>query len=142
MNIQETAEKFGIDERTVANWCKKRLIRGLSQSNTGEFFIPQSVKQPYTKNRSKGDAIYTSIVKGTMGGFDVTASLYGLGEAEFEKFIQQLKDAGVIDSYVDEVTGVEYLCRTLKSSEFAKLKKNKIIKFLKNVKPDISIKIM
>lgn len=141
MTIKEVANKFDVKESTVVNWCTKRFIRGVKQDSTGTFVIPESVKKPYTKNRSKGDAIYTSIVKGTLKGFDVTASLYGLSDAEFEKYIQQLTDAGVIDSYIDELSGIEYLCRTLKSSEFAKLPRNIIIAFLENVKPDVKINI-
>ena len=141
MTIQETAKKFGIKEYTVLDWCNKQLIRGLTRDEFGSFVIPNSVKKPYTKNRSKGDAIYTSIVKATLDGFDVTASLYGLGEQEFEKYIQQLKEAEVIDSYIDNSSGVEYLCRTLKSNEFAKLPKNRIIAFLKCLKPNINTNI-
>ena len=50
--------------------------------------------------------------------------------------IKQLTDAGVIDSYIDEETNVEYLCKTLRSSDFAKLKKNRVIAFLKAIKPE------
>lgn len=141
MTIQETAKKFNVKESTVMKWCKKQLIRGLTKDKYGEFFIPSSVKRPYTKNRSKGDAIYTSIVKGTLDGYDVTAPLYGLSENEFKKYIQQLQDAKVIDSYLDESSGIEYLCRTLNSSEFAKLPKNRIKVFLKNVKPDLNLNV-
>lgn len=141
MNIKEVASKFNVAESTVEGWCTKRLIRGVKQDSMGDFVIPESVKRPYTKNRSKGDAVYTSIVKGTLKGLDVTASLYGLSDAEFEKYIRQLTDAKVIDSYIDELSGVEYLCRTLKSSEFSKLPRNKVIAFLDSVKPDIKINI-
>ena len=141
MTIEETAIKFSVTEDTVTNWCQKQLIRGIKKDKFGEFVIPKSVKEPYTKTRSTGDAIYTSIVKGTLKGFDVTASLYELSEQEFEKYIQQLKEAKVIDSYIDESSGIEYLCRTLKSSEFAKLRKNKIVAFLRSVKPNININL-
>lgn len=141
MDIKNVAEKFNVNEKTVLDWCEKGLIRGLTKSEDGIFEIPSSVRKPYTRSRSTGDAIYTSIVKATLGGFDVTASLYGLSENEFLKYVQQLKDAGVIDSYNDEKTGVEYLCKTLKSDSFAKLRKNKITKFLREVKPNININI-
>ena len=141
MTISETAAKFRVQEKTVITWCDKNYIRGLQRNSEGEYVIPSSVKQPYTGSRSKGDAIYTSIVKGTLNGFDVTASLYGLSENEFERYVDQLKTAGVIDSYIDENTRIEYLCRTLKSSEFSKLNRNKIKSFLKAVKPNGNINI-
>ncbi len=141
MTIQEAAKKFSVAEATVNDWCKKQLIRGVTKDEHGEYVIPESVKKPYTKSRSKGDAIYTSIVKGTLDGYDVTAALYGLSEQEFEKYIQQLKEAKVIDSYVDKSSGVEYLCRTLTSSEFGKLRKSKILAYLKNAKANLNINI-
>ena len=71
MTVLETAEKFHVAEETVINWCKKQWIRGVKKDDLGEYVIPKSVKMPYAKTRSKGDAIYTSIVKATLKGLDV-----------------------------------------------------------------------
>ena len=138
MTIPEVASQFDVEEKTVETWCEKQWIRGVKCID-GKYDIPASVKRPYNKRRAQGDAIYTSIIKGVLGGYDVTASLYDLSEAEFEKYIQQLKDAGVVDTYIDKNTKVEYLCRTLKSNDFSKLRKNKVKSALKELKPQIII---
>ena len=140
MTIEEAAKKLNVRISTVKQWCQKHYLRGLRSKNN-EYVIPMSVKKPYTGSRSKGDAIYTSIVRGTLKGFDVTAALYCISESEFKKYIKQLKDAGVIDSYIDEDTNVEYLCKTLKSSDFAKLKRNRVKAFLNAVKPSGTVNI-
>ena len=141
MTISETANIFGVNEDTVLDWCQKNLIRGLRLNDANEYVIPSSVKRPYTGSRSKGDAIYTSIVKAILNGFDVTASLYNLSETEFEVYVSQLKEAGIIGSYVDEETKIEYFCRTLKSSDFSKLRKNRVKAFLKAAKPNVNISL-
>ena len=123
----------------MQRWCEEALIRGLTQDANGEYVIPSSVKEPYTSNRSKGDAIYTSIVKATMNGFDVCARLYKLEEVEFDKYVDELLSAGVIGTYVSQDTGIQYFCHTLKSSEFSKLGKNKIMRFLDTIIPDVNI---
>lgn len=141
MTTKEVAEKFNVTEITVYDWCKKGYIRGLRKAADGSYDIPKSIKQPYTQNRSKGDAIYTSIVKATMSGFDVCAAIYDINDAEFNKYIEQLKEVKVIDTYVDSNTNIEYFCQTLDSSDFSKLSKNRVKKFLSAIKPNGSINI-
>ncbi|MCR5702451.1 MAG: helix-turn-helix domain-containing protein [Lachnospiraceae bacterium] len=109
MTIEETAEKLRVNKKTVEKWCEKKWIRGVKKEKNGMYNIPQSVKRPYFKRRAKGDSIYTSIVKAVLEGCDTSAALYGLSDDEYEKYICQLKDAGVIDSYVDSFTGISYL---------------------------------
>ncbi len=132
MNISEAAVKFEVTEQTVKEWCKKKYIRGVSQDpDTGEYIIPVSAKRPYTVNGSpKGDSIYTSIVKAVIEGKDVCAELYKMDPAEFDKYIEQLKAVGVIDTYISADTGIEYYCQTLESAAFSKLTKNKVRKYL------------
>ena len=72
MNVKEAAEKFNKSEKTIVKWCEKNYIRGITIDKiTKEYIIPNSAKEPYTRNRSKGDAIYTSMVKAVMGGYDI-----------------------------------------------------------------------
>lgn len=132
MTISEAAIEFEVTEQTVKGWCKKKYIRGVSQDpDTGDYIIPASAKKPYTVNGSpKGDGIYTSIVKAVIDGQDVCAELYKMDPAEFDKYIDQLKEVGVIDTYISADTGIEYYCQTLKSEEFSKFTKNKVRKFL------------
>ena len=144
MTISQAACKFEVAESTVRSWCKKNYIRGVSQDPvTGDYTIPASAKRPYTMNGSpKGDAIYTSIVKAVLKGMDVCAEIYNIDSAEFDKYIDQLKSAGVIDTYISADTGIEYYCQTLKSNEFSKLTKNKVRKFLAEcVKVGINLNI-
>lgn len=142
MNIKEVATKFNTTEYTVKDWCKKGYIRGLRTTEDGEYDIPASVRAPYTKNRSKGDAIYTSIVKAVLHDCDVCASLYNMDEGEFDTYINQLLEANLIGTFTAKDTGITYYCKTLRSSEFSKLPKNKILKFLHSVKPDINIGVV
>ncbi len=141
MTTTEAADKLEVKENTVLDWCKKNYIRGLDTDAEGNYIIPKSVKKPYTGSRSKGDAIYTSIVKATLKGLDVCPELYNMSCAEFEKYINQLKKAGVIDTYIDSETQIEYFCHTLSSSDFSKLSKNRIKAFFKSVKPNGNINV-
>ena len=132
MTISEAACKFDVTEQTVKGWCKKNYIRGARQDpDTGDYIIPSSAKRPYTINGSpKGDGIYTSIVKAVLNDMDVCAALYDMDSAEFDKYIDQLKAFGVIDTYISADTGIEYYCRTLESSKFSKFPKNKVRKLI------------
>ncbi len=143
MTVKEVAIKFGVTEQTVKEWCKNHYIRGVEiEPDTGEYIIPASVKRPYTrKGTPKGDAIYTSIVKATLYGLDVCAELYNMDPAEFDKYINELKNAGVIDTYISKGTGIEYFCKTLESSNFSKLPKNKIKNDFASMKPDIKVNV-
>jgi hypothetical protein len=60
--------------------------------------------------------------------------------AEFEKYIGELKECGLISSYISE-TGIEYYCRTLKSSDFSKLRKNRVIAVLRELKPNVNVNL-
>jgi hypothetical protein len=141
MSPQEVARKFEVELSTVINWCKKGYIRGLSiDEQSGEYIIPSSVKRPYTQTRAKGDAIYTSIVKAVLNDYDICAELFHMESAEFEKYIGELKECGLISSYISE-TGIEYYCRTLKSSDFSKLRKNRVIAVLRELKPNVNVNL-
>ena len=141
MTIKETATIFDVKESTVKDWCNKNYIRGLQKDADGNYIIPKSIKRPYTRSRSKGNAIYTSIVKATLKNLDVCPELYKMNRAEFEKYIEQLKAVGVIDTYVDSETEIEYFCHTLSSSDFSKLPSNKIKAFFNSIKPDGNINV-
>ena len=137
MNLFDAAYKFGVSKDTVWDWCKKQYIRGVETDPvTGEYIIPESAKKPYTKHGNpKGDGIYTSIVKGILQDMDVCAELYGMDQGEFDKYIGELKAAGVIDTYVASSTGIEYFCKTMKSADFSKFTKNKVRKVLSQFIP-------
>ncbi len=136
MTIEEVAELTRRSSETVKGWCDKKYIRGLEiDSETGEYIIPCSFKRPYTErayNLTK-DGIYKSIVNGILKDCDVCAQLYNLNEGEFNAYIDDLMAAGVISTYVDTDTGITYYRKTLKSTEFSKFSKNKIINFIKSI---------
>lgn len=139
MNVKEAAEKFNKSEKTIVKWCEKNYIRGITIDKiTKEYIIPNSAKEPYTRNRSKGDAIYTSMVKAVMGGYDICAALYKMDESEFNHYIQELINLNIISTFISQETGITYYCQSIHSSEFSKLKSNKVINFLKLLKPNIS----
>ncbi len=137
MNTFDAAYNFGVKEETVREWCRRKYIRGVKiDPQTGEYIIPDSAKRPYTQKGSpKGDAIYTSIVKAVMNEMDVCAELYNMDPAEFHGYINELISVGIIDTYNASDTGIRYYRQTLKSSEFSKLPKNKVSKFLLGLKP-------
>ena len=112
MNVKDTAMKFNTSEYTVKEWCKKGYIRGLKITETGEYDIPSSVRAPYTKNRSKGDAIYTSIVTAVLNNYDVCANLYNMDEGEFETYINQLLEAKLIGTFTAMINAVVYRLMT------------------------------
>lgn len=144
MNITEAAEKFNKTKETVKRWCENNYMRGVKKDNKGEYIIPQNAREPYTADtRSEGDAIYTSIVKATLKQLDVTVALYKMSQSEFDTYVKQLLEIGVINEFTDEETGIVYLCKTLKSTEFSKLRKNRVKKtineLLKDVRPNINV---
>lgn len=142
MNIKEAAIKFNKTQDTIKKWCENGLIRGIKTDEvTGEYIIPNSAKEPYTCRRAKGDAIYKSIVVAVLNDYDVMAKLYGISESEFEKYITQLISAGVIDTYTDKDTGILYYCKTLNTSGFTKLTRNRILNLLKEVSIGVNIVI-
>ena len=90
---------------------------------------------------NKGDKIYISIVRAIMNEFDVCVQLYRIHEDEFEGYIDDLVEAGIIAKYIAKDTGIEYYRQTLKSSEFSKLPVNKIKAFLLEAKKIISVNL-
>lgn len=141
MTPAEFAQKIGKSERTVLEWCQKGYIRGTQRDETtGQYTLPSTAKEPYTKARAKkGASIYTSIVKGVMKDLDVTAALYEMDETLFGGYVQDLIDADIIKEYTAKDTGLTYYRQTLTSSQFSKLPKNQVINFLKQWKPDILV---
>ena len=143
MTIKEFAQEKNVLDSTVRAWCDKHLIRGAKlDEKTGQYDIPSSAKVPYTQNRAyKGDKIYISIVRAIMNEFDVCAKLYKIHEDEFEGYIDDLVETGIIAKYIAKDTGIEYYRQTLKSSEFSKLPINKIKAFLIEAKKIVSVNL-
>lgn len=136
MTIEEVATLTNRRKETVKGWCDKKYIRGIEKdSETGEYIIPSSFKRPYTERATNltGDGIYISIVKAILKDCDICAELYDLNEGEFNAYINDLLAAGIISTYEDTDTGITYFRKTLKSTEFSKLPRNKIKNFLKDI---------
>ena len=143
MTVEEAAKIHNVSKKTILDWCNKDYIRGLKiDEESGQYDIPKSMKRPYTRTRAKGDAIYKSIVTGTIKGYDVCAALYGVSKEEFEQYISELFEIGVITTYVSESTDIMYYNQTLESSRFSKLPKNKIIAFVKGLKMSVDCSLI
>ncbi len=139
--LQDVVSATNISRRTLVEWCRKKYIReAYFETEINDYAVPKNYKIPYTKHGNPiGDGIYTSIVKGIIAGYDVCAGLYGLSSSEFEAYIDELISAGVVATFCDKDTGIVYYRQTMKSSEFSKLKKNKVRDFFKSIKPNIAI---
>lgn len=141
--LQDVVSKTNKPRRTLVEWCKKKYIReAYFETEINDYAVPKNYKLPYTqRGKAVGEGIYTSIVKGIIGGYDVCGDLYGLSESEFEAYMNELISAGVVETFCDKETGVTYYKQTINSSAFSKLKKNKVKGFLKSIKPDMVINL-
>lgn len=131
MTIYEFQEKFQIKNiKTIYNWIKSGYISGVTKNEkTGEYFIPELARPPYTNARAKkSDAIYRSIVKACVINKSVCAKLYKLDDFTFQIYINELSKAGYIR--IEVQNGIEYYFPTIKSGEF--LKNSNSQKFIKS----------
>ena len=143
ITVDQVSTELGKSRRTIVNWCNKGFIRGAYfDANIDDYAVPKNYKEPYMqRGKPNGDGIYVSIVKGIVGGYDVCAELYSISESEFEEYIKELIECNIIATFTDKDTGIVYYKQTIYSSDFSKLKKNKIKKFLIDIKPEISLNI-
>lgn len=143
ITIDQVSTDLGKSRRTIVEWCKEGFIRGAYfDADIDDYAIPKNYKEPYMlRGKPKGDGIYISIVKGIVNGYDVCAKLYSIGESEFEEYMKELIESNIVAAFKDKDTGIVYYKQTIHSSDFSKLRKNKVRKFLVDFKPDISLNI-
>ena len=47
MGTKEAAKKWGVSQKTVAEWCRKNIIEGATQDKPGSpWHIPKNAKNP------------------------------------------------------------------------------------------------
>lgn len=115
MTIKEFAKRCGVTVATAKQWIKKGYI---PEANLEEDYVPNSAKSPYTVARAKikfPRSIFHSIIKATLDGKHVLPSLYGMSEEEFDGYIEQLSEAGLIRIRVTD--GITYYDPTLEAAQ-------------------------
>lgn len=122
MTIDEFKERRKLTEskKTIQNWLIKGYIRGAFYvAEYGEWHIPNSAIPPYTKYRKSKDAkIYEHIAKAVKSNRDIIPELFGMPTIRFNKYLEKMKDANLIDEYIDN--GLKYYIATLKTDSFIK----------------------
>lgn len=117
MTIEQFMCKNNIKKRqTVINWIEKGYI---PKADVDRNFIPDSARVPYTKARATTtNGIYNSIVQATSKREHVMAKLYNICEDEFNGYIEELINAGLIKKRVTD--GVIYYDAPLQSVGYTK----------------------
>lgn len=114
MTIDEFMKRHNLNKKTVTSWISQGFIPGAELSND---FVPDSARIPYTKARAKtADSIYCSIIKGTRKLFHVLPQIYKICPEEFNTYIEQLEQAGLIVRRITD--GITYYDSTLKSTKY------------------------
>ncbi|MDO4732898.1 MAG: hypothetical protein Q4B50_05205 [Bacillota bacterium] len=119
MTIKEFMQRFDISrESQVLKWIAQGYIKGARlDPESGEYILPELARPPYTMARAKtADGIYKSIVRACVARRAVLPELYRISPLEFQQYIDQLLEAGII-SCVEE-DGIPYYHATLKSNDF------------------------
>lgn len=125
MTILEFQKRCKKNTKTILNWLEKGYIPGVKQdSETGEWIIPSHARPPYTGTRAKtAQSIYVSIVEASNKRCHVFPELYHVDPSEFNHYIDELINAGLICSRT--VEGVTYYDATLKTQEYMLTSKSK-----------------
>lgn len=130
LTIEEYMKKTRVSKKKyVLEWVSDDLIPGTICEN-GECLFPDSARRPYKARATKPNAktIRTSIVNACLKKQHVTNKTFHLSEGEFNGFIRDLVNAGLIVERVED--GITYYDSTMKSDEF---KANKFEKLSSNV---------
>lgn len=95
MTIEQFMNNNSIKRRKrVEKWIENGYIPNASLENN---YIPNSARLPYVEARAKNaKGIYHSIIHATMLRKHVVPELYKISEDEFETYIHNLIDSGVI----------------------------------------------
>ena len=94
MTIIQYANKSNKSIETILRWIYEGRVPGASVDHD---YVPDSARTPLTKTRAKtAEAIYWSIVKASNEKKHVTHHTYKLCKDEFNCYIEQLINAGLI----------------------------------------------
>ncbi len=123
MTIEQFAKNKNTSKKKVIKWIEKGLI---PQADLKENYVPDSARKPYTQARAKkASSIYHSIIKASNSRYHVLPQLYGMDEKEFNVYINNLVEAGILT--IRESDGVRYYDVTFQYQSIKGDKLNKII---------------
>lgn len=128
MTIRDFADQNNKNIKTVINWITQGFMPGANLENN---YIPNSARQPYTEAKGKAkkvQAIYFSIVQACKKRKHVFPGIYGITETEFNNYINQLINNGLITKRYED--GVTYYDATI---EACKQEYKELMKFIATI---------
>lgn len=118
MKVEEFAERCHKNVKTVKNWISQNYVPG---ANLEDDYVPDSAKPPFTEARAKIKfpiSVFMSIVKATLKRKHVLPELYGMCQEEFDGYINQLVEAGLIRIRITD--SITYYDPTLQAEQQSK----------------------
>lgn len=115
MTIKDYSIRCNVSEKAAKQWIQKGYVPGADLEND---YVPDSARSPYTEARVKvklSTSVFSSIMKATLKGKHVVPSLYNMCQEEFDSYINQLVEAGLISIRITD--GITYYDPTLKAEE-------------------------
>ena len=105
MTVDAFRERCGASAKTVKAWIENGYVPG---ANWDDDYVPDSARPPFTEARAKSkcsNSVFASIVKATLKRKHVFPELYGMCQEEFDGYINQLVEAGlIIIRITDDIT--------------------------------------
>lgn len=126
MTVDAFRERCGTSTKTVKAWIENGYIPG---ANLEDYYVPDSARPPFTEARAKSkcsNSVFASIVKATLKRKHVFPELYGMCQEEFDGYINQLVEAGLIIIRITD--GITYYDPTLQAEQQSKSEFKIIIK--------------
>lgn len=116
MTIEEFAKRCNKSVKTVKKWIESGYVPSAVKKDN-DYFIPETAREPYTGTRAKtGSGILKSILIACDKRFWISHFLYGISDIEFQFYIKQLENRGLISSLF--LDGIKYYNITIKGSEY------------------------
>lgn len=118
MTVEAFRERCGASAKTVKAWIENGYVPG---ANWDADYVPDSAKPPFTEARAKIKfpiSVFMSIVKATLKRKHVLPELYGMCQEEFDGYINQLVEAGLIRIRITD--SITYYDPTLQAEQQSK----------------------
>lgn len=126
MTVDAFRERCGASTKTVKAWIENGYVPG---ANWDADYVPDSARPPFTEARAKSqypNSVFTSIVKAALKRKHVLPELYGMCQDEFDGYVNQLVEAGLIRIRItDDIT---YYDPTLQAERQSKSEIKQLIK--------------
>lgn len=126
MTVDAFRERCGTSTKTVKSWIENGYVPG---ANWDADYVPDSARPPFTEARAKSkcsNSVFASIVKATLKRKHVLPELYGMCQEEFDGYINQLVEAGLIRIRITD--GITYYDPTLQAEQQSKSEIKQLIK--------------